>query len=96
MRIKYSDIESAIKQILVNDLQVAAALIENAGASTPLIGRGIGLDSIEALRLALGLENTFNISIPDADLTADLFSSLGALTEYIQQRIAAGDLTDAS
>jgi len=84
----HSEIESTIKRILIQELQVDAAITENAEASTPLLGRGIGLDSIEALRLGLGLENAFDISIPDADLNVDLFSSLGGLADYIQQKIA--------
>lgn len=83
------NIESAIKKVLIDDLQVDAAMIETADAQTPLLGRGIGLDSVEALRLALGLENAFDISIPDADLNAELFSSLGTLTNYVEQKIAA-------
>lgn len=86
---RHSEIETTIKQLLIDDLQVDAALIENADTQTPLLGRGIGLDSVEALRLALGLENAFDISIPDADLNVELFSSLGALTEYVAQKIAA-------
>ena len=37
------------------------------------------------MRLGLGLENAFDISIPDADLTVDLFSSLGILTAYVSK-----------
>jgi acyl carrier protein len=82
-------IQAAIKQLLIDDLQAHAALIETADANTPLLGRGIGLDSVEALRLALGLENTFDISIPDADLNADLFATLGTLTGYVFQKTNA-------
>lgn len=84
-----AEIETRIKQILVDDLQVDAAVLENAEASTPLLGRGIGLDSVEAMRLGLGLENAFEISIPDADLNAALFASLGGLAEYVEQKISA-------
>ncbi len=87
--VNHSEIESAIKQILIDDLQVDAAQIQNADASTPLLGRGLGLDSVEALRLSLGLENRFEIQIPDADLTVQLFSSLGALTDYVYRKAAA-------
>lgn len=88
----HAHIERTIKKILIDDLQVDAALIESADAQTPLLGRGIGLDSVEALRLALGLENAFEISIPDSDLNIELFSSLGALTEYIAHKINKGTL----
>lgn len=80
------EIQAIIKQLLIDDLQVDAAMLENATADTPLLGRGIGLDSVEAMRLALGLENAFDISIPDADLTVELFSSLGNLAAYVQAR----------
>ena len=86
---KHTQIETIIKKILIDDLQVDAALLENANAQTPLLGRGIGLDSVEALRLALGLENAFDVSIPDAELTVELFSSFGALTEYVARKISA-------
>lgn len=82
-------IQSAIKQLLIDDLQADAALIADADSDTPLLGRGIGLDSVEALRLALGLENAFDISIPDADLNVELFATLGTVTEYIFQKTNA-------
>ncbi len=82
-------IQSRIKQILIDDLELDDALVRSADETTPLLGRGIGLDSIEALRLALGIENAFDISIPDKDLTLELFASLNALTEYVAHKVAA-------
>ncbi|HZQ08449.1 MAG TPA: phosphopantetheine-binding protein [Anaerolineae bacterium] len=89
MEISKQEIETTIKQLLVEDLQADPAVIAKADRSTPLLGRGIGLDSVEALRLSLGLENRFEIQIPDADLTVELFSSLGALTDYVYRKAAA-------
>lgn len=83
------EIENKIKQLLIEDLQADAALITNANAETPLLGRGIGLDSVEALRLGLGMENAFDLSIPDQDLTAELFATLGTLTQYVYARTYA-------
>ncbi|MCC7163921.1 MAG: acyl carrier protein [Anaerolineae bacterium] len=85
------EIQAIIKQILTDALQVDPCLISDATAETPLLGRGIGLDSVEAMRLGLGLENAFAISIPDAELTTELFSSLGTLTAYVQHKtVVAG------
>jgi len=80
------EIQDAIKRLLVDDLQADSAVIAGADLTTGLLGRGVGLDSVEALRLALGLERTFDIRIPDADLTAALFATLGALTEYVHRK----------
>ena len=82
-----SHIEGTIKHLLVADLEADPTVIANANTRTPLLGRGIGLDSIEALRLALGLEKEYDIRIPDADLTVELFGSLGALIEYVHHKI---------
>ena len=80
-------IEGTIKNLLVTDLEADPRVIASADTCTPLLGRGIGLDSIEALRLALGLEKAYDIRIPDAELTVELFGSLGALVDYVQGKI---------
>lgn len=90
------EIEGRIKQLLIDDLQVDAALIETATADTPLIGRGIGLDSIEALRLTLGIENAFEISVPDADLNVELFSSLRELTAYVSKKLSEQTVAEST
>jgi acyl carrier protein len=87
------EIQDTIKRLLVDDLQADSAVIAGADSTTPLLGRGIGLDSVEALRLGLGLEHTFDIRIPDADLTVELFATLGALTEYVHRK-TGGRRTD--
>ena len=75
--------------MLISELEADPTVIAKADTQTPLLGRGIGLDSIEALRLALGLEKEYDIRIPDADLTVELFSSLGALVDYVHAKTLA-------
>jgi len=86
-RLSYAEIEDAIKRILLADLAVDPALLTALDAETPLLGRGLALDSVETVGLALGLEQTFNIQIPDGDLTDDMFENLGALVDYIARRV---------
>ncbi len=81
------DIEKKIIQILISDLEIDPALLSTVDASTPLLGRGIGLNSVETLALVAGIEGAFDIHIDDADLTAELFKTLGTLTEYVLQKI---------
>ena len=78
-----SQIEDKIKQLLVSDLKVNPAVVADTNSTTPLLGRGIGLDSVETLALVVSLEEKFEISIPDDELTVDLFQSVGSLTDYI-------------
>jgi acyl carrier protein len=78
-----SHIEKKIKQLLVSELKVNPAGIADTDSTTPLLGRGIGLDSIETMALVVSLEKEFEISIPDDELTVDLFKNFGTLTGYI-------------
>ena len=42
-------IEERIKQILMSELAVDPATLDMSSSSTPLLGRGIGLDFLEIL-----------------------------------------------
>ena len=82
-----SDIEKKIIQILISDLEIDPAILSTVDSNTPLLGRGIGLNSVETLTLVAGIEEAFDIQIDDADLTTELFKSLGILAEYVMQKI---------
>lgn len=81
------EIEEKIKQLLTVELAVSPAIVSNSSSSTPLLGRGIGLDSVETMALVVSLEEEFEISIPDDELTVDLFKSVGTLTDYIMHAL---------
>jgi acyl carrier protein len=82
------EVEREIVRILISDLEIDPAILSAVNSNTPLLGRGIGLNSVETLTLVAGIEETFDIQIDDADLTAELFKTLGTLTEYVLQKIA--------
>jgi acyl carrier protein len=83
----FLDVEQKITDILISELEIDPALLSTVNSNTPLLGRGIGIDSVETLTLVAGIEETFDIQIDDADLTAELFKTLGTLTEYVLQKI---------
>lgn len=80
-------IQETIKQLLIAELGLEPELVQNSDAGTPLLGRGIGLDSVEVTALLLSLEQEFDLQIPDSELTLDLVRNLGSLSAYIRQRI---------
>ena len=81
------EIEKQIKRLLVSELKVNPSILENTDSTTPLLGRGIGLDSVEAMALVVSLEEEFGIAIPDNELTVDLFASVSTLADYIAQAL---------
>ena len=84
------DIEARIKGVLASRLRIGADVLAASDAATSLLGQGIGLDSMEALALAIALEEEFDIEVDDADLTVALFATIGSVADYIRRRQAAG------
>ena len=81
-----SEIEEKIRQILIKELEVNPLKLAKSNSTTPLLGRGIGLDSVEALALVAAIEKEFNLQVEDDEITVDLFRDTGTLAEYIQQK----------
>lgn len=80
------EIEERIKQILVSELQITPSVFIESSSTTPLLGRGIGLDSIETLALVTAIEEEFDIQVDDDDLRVDLFENLGTLAEFVWRK----------
>ncbi|MFW2404878.1 MAG: acyl carrier protein [Gammaproteobacteria bacterium] len=55
---------------------------------TGLFGRGIGLDSVDVLRLVVAIEAQYDLTLEDAELTPDKFSSVGTLADFITEKAA--------
>jgi acyl carrier protein len=52
-------------------------------ASTGLLGTLPELDSMAVVELVAALEDRFGFQVDDADMTADVFETLGALAEFV-------------
>ena len=83
----FLEIEGKIKEILTSELEIKPSVLATCDSSTPLLGKGIGLDSVETLSLVAGIEKEFDIQIDDDDLTVDLFKNLGTLVEYVLEKM---------
>ena len=55
-----------------------------------LLGAGLGLDSLDALEIVLCIENSFNIKIPDQNIS--VLRSINTVVDYVieQQALRAG------
>lgn len=81
-----TEVYATIKRILSERLDVAPESLADCTAETSLLGKGVGLDSVEAMRLAAGVEESFGFQIEDEDLTPDLFRTFGTLADYVMRR----------
>lgn len=73
-----------IKKIIIEKLNLNMRP-EEIEDDAPLFGAGLGLDSIDALELAAGVEENYGVSISDAQL--EVFRSVNTLTDHIQSQL---------
>jgi acyl carrier protein len=76
------NLKQEVKRLIVDRLRLEIDPNE-IDDEAPLFGDGLGLDSIDALELVVGLEQTFGITVPDEDVGREAFASVNALTRYI-------------
>ena len=80
------EILSRVQSLLVRLRLVRAG--ESLSEDVGLLGQGIGLDSIEVLRVVVALEDEFDLTIDDRSLRPEIFATIGALVGFIEERIA--------
>ncbi len=77
------DLKAQIREMMVKNLMLQISASE-IGDDTPLFGPdGIGLDSIDALELAVGLEKNFGVSVPNSEVATRVLRSVNTIHDYI-------------
>lgn len=84
-----SDLQDRIKHLIVTrlKLEVDPASIDS---QAPIFGGGLGLDSIDALELVLGIEQEFGVRIDDEEIGSAALASVEALAAFLAERGVAG------
>lgn len=82
---EYADLLNEIKHLIVEKLHLEDVTPGTIGDDEPLFGAGLGLDSVDALELAMHVEQKYKIRIADDTLAKEAFASAGALARYIQK-----------
>ncbi|MBS0987203.1 MAG: phosphopantetheine-binding protein [Acetobacter okinawensis] len=81
--------EHEVAERLVAALQLEVTA-EEIVPEAPLFGEGLGLDSIDALEIALLVGRDYGVTLrSDAPDNRQIFSSLRALCQYVQAHRAA-------
>jgi len=77
-----------IKQIIGSVLQLGGQ-IERFDESTPLLGSVPEFDSMAVVAVITAIEDNFGIIVEDDEVSADVFETLGTLTEFVSEKLAA-------
>ncbi len=73
-----------LRALLVSELELTRERADQLDVDAPLFGDGgLGLDSLDALQLAVGVEERFGVAIPDGPAARPIFASVRALAAHI-------------
>jgi acyl carrier protein len=82
-----SDLKSEIKKLLVSELNLAGRDPSSVDDEAPLFGDapsgGLGLDSLDALQIAMLVEEKFGVRVPEGDEARPIFRCVSTLAEFI-------------
>ena len=83
-----ADLRQQIKEMLVKNLMLQITA-DQIGDDTPLFGpNGLGLDSIDALELAVSMEKVFGVSIPNSEVAGKALRNVNTVHDYILEKRA--------
>jgi acyl carrier protein len=77
------ELKSEIKQLLIKELDIRDRSEADIVDDEPLFGEGLGLDSLDALQLAMAIEERFGVKVPEGDAARSIFASVTALAEHV-------------
>ncbi len=81
-----SSLRSDIKALIVKELNLEGRDPASIEDEAPLFGEGLGLDSLDALQLAMSIEERFGVRIPEGDEARPIFRSVAALADHISAK----------
>ena len=82
-------LESELKRLIVEALVLEDIAPDEIESEAPLFVEGLGLDSIDALELAMALEERFGVKIEDdPDENRRIFASVRSLAEFVNSQLS--------
>ena len=80
-----TELKSAIKKMMVENLMLQYGP-EEIGDDQALFGPdSLGLDSVDALQLVVGLDKTFGLKIPDPAAAKEILRNVNAMAEAVSK-----------
>ncbi len=72
-----------IKRLIIETLDLRGRSEADILDDEPLFGGRLGLDSLDALELAVALESRYRVAIPDGEEGRRVFASVASIARYV-------------
>lgn len=79
-------LHAEVKKMIIERLNLEGMTPDEIEDGAPLFGEGLGLDSIDALELVIGVEKSFGVRIQDEDVGTQALASVDALVAFLQEK----------
>ena len=77
------EVRRELKELMVTELNLEGKTPGDIDDAAPLFGDGLGLDSLDALQLAMSIEERFGVRVPEGVEARPIFASVNAIVDYI-------------
>lgn len=85
------ELETELKGLIIDALLLEDLTPEEISSTDPLFVDGLGLDSIDALEIAMVLEKKYGVVVDDdADANRERFASVRALATFVDNNRKTG------
>lgn len=81
----HEDLKRSLKQLIIDELDLRDRTLDDIEDEAPLFGGGLGLDSLDALQLAMAIEERFGVRLPEGDAARPVFASVAALAREVER-----------
>lgn len=82
---KNAQLRTELKQLIVTELNLKGRHPDSIDDDGPLFGGGLGLDSLDALQLAMVIEEKLGVRIPEGEEARAIFASVRTIADHIEK-----------
>jgi acyl carrier protein len=80
----FLDLEAELKELIIDALELEDVTPEDIASEEALFLEGLGLDSIDALELAMALEERYGVKVgDDPEQNQRIFASVRSLAAFV-------------
>lgn len=89
-QVSVSALEDDLRTLIVRELNLSDVRPDQIDPTAPLFGAGLGLDSIDALELAVAIHRAYGVKLePDRSEQRGVLESVRTLAAFIDEKRAA-------